>query len=102
MDTPQTIDSFDDIWDLAEFHMKEALLLRSFLEYLRTWNDSTNKKMDRVQEWRKEIGFQLGNPAVADKATTLFQNLRDAPPELRRALIQQARAEADSYYFGKT
>jgi hypothetical protein len=50
----------------------------------------------------KEIGLQLGNPAVVDKATILFHNLRDAPPEIRHALIQQARAEADSYYFGKT
>ena len=99
MDHP---DSFDDIWKLAEFHMREALLLRSFLEYLRTWDDPVEKKMQRVQTWRREIGLQLGNPALTDTATLLFQTLRRLPLKLRSGLVERELAKADSlYFFGK-
>jgi hypothetical protein len=79
--------------------MREALLLRSFLEYLRTWDDPTEKKMQRVLVWRKEIGLQLGNPSLQDKATQLFQTLRVLPPKLRSALVEKELAKADSLYF---
>ncbi len=94
-------DSLEDIWKLAEFHMREALLLRSFLEYLRTWNDPVEHKMQRVRNWRKEIGLQLGNPTMTDKAKVLFQNLRAVPPALRRQLVEQELAKADSLYLGE-
>lgn len=65
---PQASDSFDEIWELVEFCAREALLLRSFLEYLRTWPDSPGKKWARLQKWQQEIGLQLGNPQIADYA----------------------------------
>ena len=99
---PQTTDSFDDVWELAEYSVREARVLRSFLEYLRLGTDSQDKKWERVQQWKSEVGLQLGNPQVTDEATTLFQTLRALPPELRRVLVQKTLAEAQSRYFGRS
>jgi len=96
---PESSGSFDEIWELAEFCAREALLLRSFLEYLRTWPDPPERKQARLQKWRQEIGLQLGNPKVADDAALLFRKVRDAPPELRKTVLQQALAAAYSAYF---
>jgi hypothetical protein len=99
---PHATHSFDDVWELAEYSVREARVLRSFLEYLQLGTDSQDKKWERVQQWRNEVGLQLGNPQVTDAATILFQTLRDLPAELRRALVQQTLAEAHSRYFGRS
>jgi hypothetical protein len=91
--------SFDDIWELAERSVREARVLRSFLEYLRLGVDSQDKKWNRIQKWRGEVGLQLGNPEVTDTARELFQTLRGLPPELRQALVRKTLEEADSLYF---
>lgn len=95
----QPNDSLDEIWELAEFCAREALLLRSFLEYLRTWPDIPEKKEKRLQNWHKEIGIQLGNPQVSDTASLLFQKLRAAPPGARKAILQKALEVMSSSYF---
>ena len=101
MTTPNpTPDSFDDRWELAEFCAREAHLLRSFLEYLRTWDDPVETKLERIQNWKREIGVKLGAPHVLDRADEAFQTIRDAPRQLRRETIQQALAKAHSVYFG--
>ncbi len=96
---PRSSDSFDEIWELAEFCAREAMLLRAFLEYLRTWPDPPEKKWARLQKWHQEIGLQLGNPSVADHASQLFQRLRAAPPEGRKAILQQALETMQASYF---
>lgn len=90
----------DPIWELAEFSVKEAYAMRSFLEYLRTWDDSPDKKLARIQNWKQEIGFQMGNPAIAEKARELFQSLQNSDPETRRVLVQRVLADADAIYLG--
>jgi len=96
---PASSDSYDEIWELAEFCAREASLLRSFLEYLRTWPDPQEKKLARLQKWQQEVGLQLGNPNVADYASRLFQELRAAPPEARKEIIQKALQAMSSSYF---
>jgi hypothetical protein len=95
----QSSDSLDEIWELAEFCAREAMLLRSFLEYLRTWPDPPEKKLARLQGWHQEIGLQLGNPQIGDYASRLFQKLRAAPPEAREELLQKALEGMSSSYF---
>jgi len=92
--------SSDEIWGLFEFCATEALLLRSFLEYLRTWPDPWEKKLARLQKWHEEIGLQLGNPKLVEQATATVRKVRDAPPELRKIVLQQVLAAAYSTYFG--
>jgi hypothetical protein len=94
-----SVDSFDDIWELAEHSLREARVLRSFLEYLRTWDDPPEKKWERINKWKSEVGIQMGNPQVTDTATELFQKLRSSPPELRRTLVRRALAESDALYL---
>lgn len=93
-------DSLDAIWELAEFAVREAGILRSFLGYLKDWPDPPEKKLARIQQWTQEIGLQLGNPSEADAAKELFQKLRAAPPEARRELVRAALEEADRIYLG--
>jgi hypothetical protein len=88
----ETNDSFDDLWELAEFSSREAHILRSFLEYLRTWPDPMEKKLERIQNWKKEVGMKLGSPCLLDQSDGAFQTIRDAPPQLRRETIQQSLA----------
>lgn len=99
--TMEKDDSLDAIWELAKFATREAYLLRSFLTYLRDWPDPPEKKLARIQQWREEIGLQLGNPSVADEATALFQRLRGALPEERRAIVRQELAKSDAHYLGR-
>jgi hypothetical protein len=92
-------DDFSDLWELGEYSVREARVLRSFLEYLRLDGDPWEKKMEKLQNWKAEVGLQLGNPLVIDGASELFERLKSAPQELRSALVQQVLAEALSIYF---
>lgn len=94
-------DSFDDIWELAEFCASEALALRAFLEYLRVWPDPIEKKIARLENWKQEIGMKFGSPQVGDATRELFQKLRGAPPLLRSTLVREQIAKASSLYFGE-
>jgi hypothetical protein len=94
-------ESFGDIWELAERAVREARVLRSFLEYLRLEGDSVEIKWKKVQNWRTEVGLQLGNPQVTDSASQLFETLKVLPEELRRAAVRRTLQEADSLYFEK-
>lgn len=100
MDTPSR-DSFDDVWHAFEFSAIEALLLRSFVEYLRSWPDPPEKKRARLENWRAEIGLQFGNPALIEPSKTLVQKLRDAPPEVRAVTLEGVLAAAHAMYFGE-
>lgn len=96
---PETTDPCADVWELVEFCAAEALLLRSFLEYLNTWPDPWEKKLARLQRWHDEIGLQLGNPKVYEQTKSVFQKVRAAPPELRRRVLQEVLAQTYSTYF---
>lgn len=93
METP---DDYEDLWELAEFAVREAYALRSFLEYLRVWPHPLKTKLDRIQNWRKRIGLSLGDPRLQTEAP---QRLRDAPPEIRREALRLALADAHRIYF---
>jgi|SRR6266478_7048325 len=93
-------DSFDDIWELAEFCASEALALRSFLEYMRTWPDALDKKMKRLDRWQREVGNTFGNPQIGEQAKSLFQTLRAVPPEVRANIVREVISKASSNYFG--
>jgi hypothetical protein len=98
---PEPNESADEIWELAEFCAREAMLLRSFVEYLRTWPHPAEKKMERLQNWKQEIGLLLGNMSLSDSVSRLFQRLRAAPPEARKAILQKAlESMYSSYFFG--
>jgi hypothetical protein len=92
-------DSFDDIWELAERAVREARVLRSFLEYLRLGHRSAGCEVETDTELATRGRSAAGNPPVKDTAKELFQRLRDSPPELRRELVQAELAKADSLYF---
>jgi hypothetical protein len=92
-------DEFNDLWELAEFVVREAFLLRSLLENLRLMNDPPEVKTKKIQNWRKEIGMHLGNPLVSDLTAIHFQKVRALPPEQRRQSIQEALDKAHSEYF---
>lgn len=92
-------DSYDDLWELAEFYVREGLVLRSFLEYLKVGTDPLATKLAKIQNWRKEVGLQLGSPEVLDRSESLFEKARALPPPLRRLANQAALAEAHSRYF---
>jgi hypothetical protein len=89
----------DDLWQFAEFCMLEAFLLRSFLENLRLRKDSPEEKIALLSDWKQAAGLQLGNSTVCDAATAALKTARDAPPERRRAILQQALASAREQYF---
>jgi hypothetical protein len=94
-----SIDPSDEIWDLLGFSIREGLALRSFLEYLRTWPDSDEKKMFRVQSWRSEVAYLLGTPKIGEEATELLQKLQGAPPEAKKIVIEKVLEIAQSRYF---
>lgn len=89
----------DELWELVEFSSREGLLLRSFLEYLKDWPDPIEKKMHRVQHWREEMAAGLSRPDVVKFGSETVQKLRDAPPPIRKIVLQQALALAHSRYF---
>jgi hypothetical protein len=91
-------DPHDAIWELAEFAIREAFLLRSLLERLRTWPDC-DLKTEKLQNWRKEIGLQLGNPEIADHSLDLLQKCRALPPEEQNKLLREVLNIAHSAYF---
>lgn len=92
-------DAVDPIWKLVESAVREAFLLRSFLTYLAEWDDPPSKKIERIAQWKQEIGLQMGNPSVTDEARVLFQKLRDASPEERRQLVQKFLVDSDTLYL---
>jgi hypothetical protein len=92
-------DDFSDLWELAEYSVREARVLRSFVEYLRLEGDPWEKKMEKLQNWKGEVGLQLGNPLVTDGASQLFERLKAAPQQLRAVLVQKTLADANSIYF---
>lgn len=94
--------SLDDVWEFAEFCAREAMLLRSFLEYVASWPDPSEKKLERLKNWRAEVGLQLGNPSTADFAKRLFENVRAAPPLQRKQIVQFALNQAHAAYFGNS
>jgi hypothetical protein len=96
---PESTEPSDDVWELVEFSAREGLLLRSFLEYLKEWPDSIDRKMQRVQHWREEMAAALSRPDVVKFGSDTIQKLRDAPPSIRKTVLQQALAHAHSQYF---
>src|SRR6516164_7891689 len=87
---PEMNESSNEIWELAEFCAREAMLLRSFVEYLRAWPDPAEKKMERLQHWKREIGLLLGNPSLSTSASRIFHKLRACESVISsiRGLIQ--------------
>ena len=98
----QSNEPLNELWEMAEFCAREAHALRSFLEYLLIWPDTPEKKWERLQGWRQEVGLQLGNPQLADPTKELFQKLRDAPPEVQKTILQANLAALHSGYFPST
>ena len=92
-------DYFDDPWEALRPVASENLLLRSFLEYLRMWPDSPERKEKRLQNWRTEVGLQMGNPAINEHAEALFRKVQAAPPEMRKTILQQGLAAMSTVYF---
>jgi hypothetical protein len=92
-------DSFDDVWEMLQFSLVEGLLLRSFVEYLRVGPEPWEKKIERVNGWKHEIGLQLGNPQMNEQASKIIQTIRDTPPELRKKALQLSLEQAHSKYF---
>lgn len=100
---PEPNESSDEIWELAEFCACEAMLLRSFVEYLRDWPDPAEKKAERLRHWKQEIGLLLGNPSLSTSASRLFQKLRAAPPGDRKAILRKAlECMYSSYFFASS
>lgn len=88
-----------DIWELALFLSKESILLRSFLNYLRTPEGDANLKMEQFNRWEKYVGFQFGHPELDEDAKDLFQRFLDASEPERRKAIQTATGLLQSKYF---
>jgi hypothetical protein len=97
---PQITDSFDDVWDLAIFSVREALALRSLLENLQTVPQSVESKLAKIQNWRGEVARLLGTPEVGEHPVELLQAIRGGPPQGRKAVIEKALAAAQALYFG--
>ena len=98
----ETTDSFDDLWQFAEFCALEAFLFRSFLEAVRLSSATPEDKTKRIGAWKQEIGLQLGNPVAVEQAQFAIQTARGLPPKERRQEIQQALARARAVYFGQS
>ncbi|MGB8591973.1 MAG: hypothetical protein WCD40_11385, partial [Candidatus Acidiferrales bacterium] len=92
-------DSFDELWDLVEFATYEAFVIRTFLEYLRLSNDPAEKKLYRIQNWRREVASGFGNPRIVEAASAVLQTIRAVPTEVRKSLIERFLAKAHSEYF---
>jgi hypothetical protein len=92
----------EDIWELTMFLSKENLVLRSFLDYLRTQRGNPDIKMDQLVHWEKHVGFQLGDPSIDADAKSMIQTLLDAPAEERQEAIHKAIGVLQSKYFRET
>lgn len=97
--TISSADSYDDVWDIVDFSLREALALRSFLEYLRTWPDPVNKKLYRIQHWREELAAALSRPDFVEWCSQNIQKVRHSPPEVRKTILQTILGEAYSKYL---
>ncbi len=93
-------DSFDDVWDLVSFSIREGLALRSFLEYLQTWPDQVDKKLQRIQNWRAEVGLIMGSPRIGEQALTILQKLRAVPPSIRKEVTEKSLELSQAQYLG--
>jgi hypothetical protein len=91
--------STDDLWELIEFSTLEALVLRSFLEYLRTWPDPWELKHQKIAKWQVYTGRQFGNPNLVESSHQIIQKLRAVPPEVRKTLLRELVNLAHSKYF---
>jgi len=89
----------DELWQLVEYSMTEALILRSFLEYLRVSPISLAKKQEKIARWKAHVGSKFGDPKLVEQSHQVTQRLRDAPPEMRNILLQELLNAAYSKYF---
>jgi hypothetical protein len=89
------------LWELTLFLMTESVLLRSFLEYLRSSPAADEEKMERLINWEKYVGFQFGNPEIDADSRSMLQTILDAPVEVRKAALDRVLAQVRSKYFGK-
>ena len=88
----------EDVWEFMEFCAREAFLLRSMLEYLRTAPESP-EKTEKLRHWKSQIGLQLGNPTLMTQADTVLRTALDLPPEQRRLVLRKSLAHAQEMYF---
>ncbi len=93
-------DSFDDVWDLAIFSVREALALRSLLENVRTVPQSVESRLAKIQNWRGEVARLLGTPEIGERPVELLHKVRAGSPQERKALIDKVLADAQAQYFG--
>jgi hypothetical protein len=91
--------SHDDLWEMVEFYVREARLLRSFLEHLRLSTDTEVRRWE-LQNWRKQVGLQMGNPK--DETKEMFEKFRDMSPSERRPIVEKALADGYAFYFGES
>lgn len=77
---PDKPDSFNDVWG----------------------PDPPEKKQARLENWKAEIGLQLGHPEVEAFAQELYQRLRAAPPEARIVVLRSVLGTAYAQYFGQS
>jgi hypothetical protein len=89
----------EDIWQLTLFLMKESVLLRSFLEFLRNDSAPPELKSERLVNWEKYVGLQLGSPEVDADAKSMLQTILDAPVEVRKEAIHRVLGHVHSKYF---
>jgi hypothetical protein len=89
---PGPSDFLDEIWELAEFCAREALLLRSFLEYLRTWPDPPEKKWARLKKWHEDETEAPDH----DFPSLPLLFFRRAPVATRRGLVLRYRSRSRS------
>lgn len=88
-----------EIWELALFLSKENVLLRSFLEYLRTPSGDPDVKMSQLTNWEKHVGFLFGNPALDADAKSMFQTVLGASAGERQEAIRRVIGLLQSKYF---
>jgi hypothetical protein len=87
------------LWDLALFLMKERNIVQSLLEYLRSSDDPPEAKSERLVNWEKYVGLQLGNPQIDAEAHAMLQTILDAPAEVRNIVIQKYLAQKYDGYL---
>jgi hypothetical protein len=92
-------DACEEVWELAIFAAKEAHLLRSFIEYLRSWPDPQEVKTERLNDWRRFVGSQFRNPEFHEGALEAFRKVQDSEPEKQKEAIKIILSRAQSRYF---
>lgn len=91
-------DTSDPIWQLAEYLLKDSIVLRLFLKDLCDNCPDPSKKLARIQNWKLEIGLLMGTPPL-DKTAILFQKIRNAPPQVQREIVEEFLAKFDEIYL---